>query len=344
MGLDFTKGFNKFVEKNNEFNHALNNMIGKDVFKDAKKIDEPKDYAPYESYGAYDKPAPEQWPQIKGEEKTFSIGGETITVPSTLDTCVKYRPYFIDTANYYTELFKYRYNQCVTDFDSFVHYFEDMYIEGFKEITQRAYSLFLPLGIFDMDIEQFCNMHTEKYNRAYNSFATMAGIENTINQRAAANGNVVGNAIQMQGGGFGFKGAMKGVAKAEAFNLGMNLFGKLVESQNRLSQEEKKALMDKFNVPLFFEEVNSDYFNTYLTLIQCLSEKGLLGEVTTIVANDSETIYRNLQNPMFPEEQFLPTVVKLISKNPFTAEFYDLLIDKNIAAEEARKVKVYFIG
>ena len=344
MGLDFTKGFNKFVEKNNELNHSLNKMIGKDVFKDAKKIDEPKDYAPFESLTGFSQAAPEQWPQIKGEEKTFAICGETISVPTALDAIVQYRPYFEKTAQYCTEQFKYRYQQCATDFDSFLHYFEEMYLEGYKEITQRAYSLLLTFGIFDMNLESFCSAHTERYNRAYSSFATIAGIEANINQRAANTGNVVGNAVQLQGGGFGFKGAMKGVAKAEAFNIGMNLFGKLVESQNRLSQEEKQALMDKFNVPLFYEEVYSDYYNTYMTLVQCLSDKGIISNVNTVVSNEAETIYNNLQNPMFPEDQFVPTVIKLISNNPFIKEFYELLEKKNLAPEETKALKEYFIG
>ena len=56
---------------------------------------------------------------------------------------------------------------------SFLHYFEEMYLEGYKEITQRAYSLLLTFGIFDMNLESFCSAHTERYNRAYSSFATI---------------------------------------------------------------------------------------------------------------------------------------------------------------------------
>ena len=44
----------------------------------------------------------------------------------------------------------------------------------------------------------------------------------------------------MQGGGFGLKGAMKGVAKAEAFNFGMGMIGKFVAQQSKMTKAEKE--------------------------------------------------------------------------------------------------------
>lgn len=41
MAFDFTKGFNKFVETNNQLNHVVNNLIDKDVFPAAKKLKRP---------------------------------------------------------------------------------------------------------------------------------------------------------------------------------------------------------------------------------------------------------------------------------------------------------------
>ncbi len=68
-----------------------------------------------------------------------------------------------------------------------------------------------------MNIEVFREYQVDTYHRAVDSYATMLAIKEAKNQAADELGRKVGGSIQMQGGGFGFKGAMKGVAQAEAF-------------------------------------------------------------------------------------------------------------------------------
>ncbi len=343
MAFDFKNGFNKFADMNNSLNRSINNAIGKDVFKDLKKIEDAREFQDYSTFPEYSVPEPEEWTAQSGEEKDFSIQGNVIHVTSELDLCMKYRDKFIECANYYTDRFKYKYDMCATDFDAFLNYFKPMYLEGLTPMLKRAYSLFLPLGIFDSDIETFTNLHLERYSRAYESFATIAGIELQNNINAAQAGNAVGNSITMRGGGFGFKGAMKGVAQAELFNLGMGALGKLVEHQSKMSQEEKAAAWEKFNKEAFFEEVLSDYTNTFFTLIQCLSEHSLIGDVTVIMSKETQTIFTNLQNPMFPEDKFIPTAVKIISTNPFVEPFYNVLEKKLGSTDEINAVKTYFV-
>lgn len=342
MAFDFTKGFNKFVETNNQLNHAVNNLIGKDVFPDAKKIEAPRDFKEYESFSPYSLPEPSQWQSKKSKAKKFSIQGNIIEITSALDLCLKYKSEFIECADYYTNQLKFKFEQCSTDFDSFLYYFEAMYKEGLYPMLKRWYSLFLPLGIFDSDLETFAQVHFSRYNKAYDSYQIVAGIEAKQNAIAAQSGNLVGNSIKMQGGGFGFKGAMKGVAKAEFFNIGMSALGKFVEQQSSMSQEEKANVWAKFNKESFFEEVRSDYVNVFLTLIHVLSEKGLIGDADIDTTKESETIYANLQNPMFPADQFVATCVKLIGKNPFVSSYYDLLESKLGKTEEISAVRNYF--
>lgn len=342
MGLDFKNIFNKQAEIATSLNRGINKVIGKDVFQDVRPIEEPKVFEPYESYPEYTSPEPEQWSQISGESKEFKLEGNNIFVSKELDICFKYRPFFKQAAEYYTERFKFKYRNCVKDFDSFAYYFKDMYSEGLVPMANRAYSLLLPFGVFTADIDSFLSKHLDRYNRAYTSYEIMTGIEEAKNQAAEATGNQIGSAIQMQGGGFGFKGAMKGVAQAEAFNLGMGLFGKFVAHQSKMTQEEKSKVFAAFKTDLFFEEVYDDYHNMFLSFVQILIDNGIIKNVKTTVGENAEKTYNNIKNPMFPQDKVVPTLTQLISSNPFVYKYFVVLREKLGDTDEVRQIVDYF--
>lgn len=336
------KGFNMFAEGGTALNRMINQAIGKDVFKDIKKIEEPREFPPYDSFPKYFFAEPEQWPSLKGKGKGFTLSGNVILVPSELDACIKYRPYFKQAAEYYTKRFKFKYQNCVKDFDSLIHYSEEMYIEGLTPMCVRAYSLLLPFGVFTANVETFISVHVDHYNKAITSYDTMAGIERTKNQSAENLGNQVGGAIQMQGGGFGFKGAMKGVAQAEAFNLGMGLVGKFVANQSKMTQEEKAKAFAAFRSDIFFEEVYSDYYNTFLTFVQLLVDNGVLNGINTVVSAKDDAVFNNVLNPMFPQDKMAMAFAKLISCNPFVPKYFVALEQKLGQTDEVKQIVNYF--
>lgn len=342
MGFDFEKTFNKYIDSNNKLNRKLNEVIGKDVFKDAKKIEKPREFQPYENFPKYTVPEPEQWIPLTGTVKEFKLDGQTISVSQNLDACIKYRKDFKTLAEYYTEQFKFKYQKCVEDFDTLIHYFSDMYLEGLMPMINRAYSLLLPFGIFSVSVETFTSKHTNTYNRAIAVYETMGNIEVKKNQKAKNIGSQVGNAIQLQGGGFGIKGAAKGIAQAEIFNLGMGMFGKLVEQQNRMTQEEKAMVFAEFKEDILFKEVYSDYFNTFLTMVQILSKNGELHYIKTIPDDEFNTIIENLQNPMFPQDKVAPILAKLISSYPFEPICFEILQQKYGQSEEVIQIINYY--
>lgn len=343
MGM-FEKAFNKFAESGTKLNKGINNVIGKDVFGEIKPIEPPREFAEYSSFPQYEKEEPENWTQKEGQEKTFQFLGESISISKELDTCIQYRKEFQDTANYYTDRFKYKYFACVNDFDTLIHYFKDMYAEGLDPMMYRAHSLLLPFGVFDIDKNTFNDLHFSQFHRAAQSYEAMCGIENSINQKAQNTGNAVGGSIQMQGGGFGFKGAMKGVAQAEAFNIGMGLLGKYVSSQLKMSPEQKEKAYNAFKVDLFFEEVYADFFNTFLSLINVLLIRGIIKGVKVLPDNAFKTMIDNLKNPMFPKEKIPQAVASLISTYPFEKESYSVAETLCGNSSEFIAIKEYFIG
>lgn len=252
MASLFEKGFNKFADMGNALNKEANKLVGKEVFGEIKKIEEPKVFPPFESYPPCTVEEPEQWTAFTGNSKQFELDGNIINVSQELDTCFQYKDLFKQSAQYYANRFEFRYHQCVKDYDTLLHYFEDMYMEGLAPMLERAYSLFLVFGVFNVDKQTFYNYQLDTYNRAVTSYSTMLGITLEKKQSADSFGNKLGNSVRLQGGGFGLKGAAKGIAKAETFNFGMSALGKFVSHQLQMSDEEKAQIFSKFKEDVFF--------------------------------------------------------------------------------------------
>lgn len=337
-----TAAFNGFAKSGTALNRGINKAIGKDVFGDIQTIEKPREFADYSTFPQYDKEAPVDWGLKQGEERVFTISDSTVKVPKDLDVCIQYRQDFAEVAHYYTEQFKYKYSMCVSDFDTFNHYFKDMYTEGLRPMIIRAQSLLLPFGVFDVDLESFFAVHSQTFNRAIKSYSIMSGIESSINQRAQNIGDAVGGSVRVQGGGFGVKGAAKGMAQAGLINLGIGMVGKYVANQSKMTPEQKAAAYNAFKTDLFFEEVYSDCYNTLKTLIMILSEKGIISGVKVVPDDAAKTMITNLKNPMFPKDRIPEAISTLISTYPFDEQCYALA--EELCGSEVTEIKNYFIG
>lgn len=338
----FEKGFNAFADMGNAMNKGVNKIIGKDVFGEIQKFEDPKVYPALESYPAYTIPEPEAWQRLDGKEKQFTLDGSVVRVAAELDTCMKYKSFFQQAAKYYTDRFTFRYHQCVKDYDTLLYYFQDMYMEGLNAMVNRACSIFLVFNVFNVNVQTFMSYQLDTYDRAIKSYSTMLGIQTKRNNEAGKIGETVGNSIQVQGGGFGIKGAAKGIAQAEVFNLGMNMLGKYFSHQLKLSAVEKTEIFSKFKEDVFFQEVYSDYVNTFYSLIQLLAENGILENISTRTGEEYNTLVGNIRNPLFPKDKIAPILSELISKFPFTVESYNVLKSIYGENEEVKAIMNYF--
>lgn len=341
MGL-FEKGINAFADMGNALNKGINKAVGKDIFGEIKKVEKPKEFPPYESYSKYPVPAPAQWQQYTGSAKQFSLQGNVIRVSKNLDICIQYVSDFKSAAQYYTDRFIFMYRQCVTDFDAFLYYFQSMYLEGMNAMLDRAYSLFLLFGIFNVNKADFQKYHLGTYNLAVRDYSKLLEIVENKKQNANQLGNMVGNSVKMRGGGFGMTNALKGMAQAEAFNMGMNLLGKYVENQAQMSSQEKETVFANLKTDVFFQEVYTDYFNTFYSLIDCLAKAKAIENISTRPDEQFNTVIANLQNPMFPQEQVASLLANLVSIYPFAKVCYDVMKQRFGETSEVAQISQYF--
>ena len=139
------------------------------------------------------------------------------------------------------------------------------------------------------------------------------------------------------------RGALKGAAKAEGFNLGMYALGKYVEHKNKMSPEEKARAYEAFKQDVFFEEVYNDYINTFLTLMQTLSNNNVIETINITKTNEYNTMIQNLQNPMFPQDKIAEALITIIKTYPFSIVDYKFLISKVGQPEEVNQIYNYFV-
>lgn len=232
MAFNFKDSFKKIADA----------TVGTKANGDTEKKETRKGFQDYGSFPAYDVPEPAQWTGMQGEERSFTIEGNVIEVNANLDTCMKYYPLFVECAKYYTDRFKFKYAQCATDFDSFLNYFESMYMEGLIPMLQRAYSLFLPLGVYDMEYEKLRKAHSEKYHAAIDAYNAVAGIREERVQKANSLAQMSADSRRIDSVmSSSAKGLRKASTKAQLHNLGtMALSYGISAYINRLKPEEKR--------------------------------------------------------------------------------------------------------
>lgn len=86
MASLFEKGFNKFADMGNALNKEANKLVGKEVFGEIKKIEEPKVFPPFESYPPCTVEEPEQWTALTGNSNRTYGNGTTESTTNTISS------------------------------------------------------------------------------------------------------------------------------------------------------------------------------------------------------------------------------------------------------------------
>ena len=78
--------------------------------------------------------------------------------------------------------------------------------------------------------------------------------------------------------------------------------------------------------------------------MQTLSENGVLDNISITDSANVNIMIQNLKNPMFPQDKVASALVKIISANPFSQEWSELLWQRFGETEEAKQIIDYFVG
>lgn len=288
----------------------------------------------------------EIWEPIKGKNREFSFYGEKLEIPENLDVYNSYRKKFKQIAEKYTEKVRIDYNAKVNDFISFMEFFLKIYKENLSPIIQKAVDILISEGIWNVTFDSFLEKHTSSFHLAIDDYnAMLESVRLTVEKNQNAVAGVMSNIPNMIGGGFGFKGALKGMAIAETFNIVKNGIGnnamKIASSINPAQQEE---LYGRIKTDILFNRVLVDYWDVFITLVWILRQNGRdIWLQTKDVDQQAKNIFRNLTNPNFPQDKIIQALVKLILINPYNSEYYEFAISQFGQSDDIVKIKEYFL-
>lgn len=288
---------------------------------------------------------PETWEQVCGAEKQFTLNGKTLVIPANMDAFNTYRTKFYELARICADNARKEYNKKVQNLTTYLEFFPNIYSKHLKVLTQRAMDVLVSESIWTITQESFANQHIDNFHMAIDEYyVTTESVELTVQ----ANQNRVSTAMSfvpnLVGGGFGVKGAAKGIAKATAFNLVRDgAEAGLLKGASQINQAQQLELYQRINPDNLFELVFLDYWRVFLTLTFTLNQSGkAVWYPTDDLAQQASDIFQNLSNPNFPQDKVLDVFLDILKTNPYIKDYHNFMFAKFGDTAETQAIKNYF--
>lgn len=288
------------------------------------------------------------WKNEKGTSRTFLLSGKTLEITPELDLYNTYRKQFLDLATECEDYAKKEYYKKVKDFRTFWTYFEEIYNYYRNIICDKAMEIIVSEGIWTVTRESFWKSYNY-YNRS-----TLAVLEKLLEEMskitkhkqevAAGLMSLIPN---VQGGGFGLKGAAKGIATATVFNIARDsVEAGVVSGSGNLNADEQEAcyeIIESKALTLLFESMFNDFWGMHSVLAETLKKNKIqIWSYDKAKSEELDSIFKNLSNPNFPQDKALDVIIDVLANNPYNIEYHKYLRDKFGATEEVQLINEYF--
>lgn len=287
----------------------------------------------------------EVWEPIVGKIKEFNFYGKSLRIPENLDVFNSYRSKFKEIAQKCLERARSEYDLKINDFISFMEFFPKIYADNLSPIIQKAVDVLVANGNWTVTFDSFYEQHTSEFHLGiddYNAMTESVNLTVANNQRSVA--GVMSHVPTMVGGGFGFKGALKGVAMATTFNaVTQGISNAAIKNARNITPPQQAELYGRIKADILLKRVFLDYWNVYISLVCTLKNSGSdIWWQTRDADQQYKNIFQNLSNPNFPQDKVLDTLIELIVTNPYSPEYYEFAISRFGQSEDITKIKEYF--
>lgn len=285
------------------------------------------------------------WKSANGQQREFPLCGHTLKVSSGLDVFNTYRLMFRKFADECANSARAEYNKKVRDLVTYLQFTPEIYGYYLAAVCDKAVQILISDGIWNITQSDFINAHKAKYHLVFDDISvTVESVELTIekNQRSVANTmSFVPNLI---GGGFGLKGAVKGIARATAFNLARNsIESSLIKGAANINAAQQTELYNRIKPDVLFEHFFLDYWRVFLTVVSILhrNKKNVWLPIDSNIKN-ADGVFDNLSNPNFPKEQLVAAFIKILQMKPYDKRYYKFMVSHFGDTEEVKAIRNYF--
>ncbi len=131
------------------------------------------------------------------------------------------------------------------------------------------------------------------------------------------------------GGGFGFEGAVKGMAAAGAMNaaagIGHSIFNSIGNAlDNASAQDAMKKIFKDDNLIRKYTQIAYDaIIDIESTVLELFEKKNLISSESIVAIVDDEALFENLKKGRIPEQERPQIFLSLIQNYPFYLLYYD---------------------
>lgn len=294
---------------------------------------------------SFQEPVFENWEQVIGTEKRFPIKGKELIIAENMDVFNSYRLKFREMASVCADNARREYNKKVNNLVTYVEFFPRIYKSYLNALIKKSMDIFISEGVWTITEESFEEQHLANFHMAIDVYsAILEGIENTSHANQRMISGVMSFVPNLSGGGFGLKGAVKGIATATAFNIVRDgVESSLVNSVTNILPEQQTELFNRINADRLFERVFTDYWRVFLSLVFTLNKNGKsIWLNTNELAQQANNIFKNLSNPNFPQDKLLDVFIDILKTSPYNIEYHKFMISRFGENEETVAIKNYF--
>lgn len=285
------------------------------------------------------------WQPEHGTDREFTLKGKTLAVPAAMDILNSYRKKFRLLAAECADCARAEYDRKVRDLSSFMDITPSIYGYYTAAMVSKAMEIIVAEGIWSVTNDSFLQEHTSKYHLVMDDITAM---EESVALTTQKNQNAVSNAMNfvphLRGGGFGLKGAVKGIATATAFNVARDtVASSLSKSAVNLNQAQQIELYNRIKPDALFDRMYHDFWNMFVVLVDTLKRNGKQIWAPSVQGTQqARNIFQNLTNPAFPQEKVLDVFLDILKANPYEKAYYQFMIAKFGETEETIAIKDYF--
>lgn len=276
---------------------------------------------------------------------SFPICGKELEIPESMDIFNSYRLKFRELANVCADNARNEYNKKVQNLVTYLQFFPSIYYKYLSILIKKAIDIIISEGIWTITEESFTEKHIADFHQAIDTYSvTIESIELTSQSNRRKIASITSLIPNLSGGGFGLKGAAKGIATASAFNLIRDgAEASLINNASNINQAQQYELYSRIKPDNLFEIVFVDYWRVFLTLVCSLNQNGkAIWWITNEKSQQAKNIFQNMSNPNFPQDKLLEVFLEILKTNPYNAEYHKFMISKFGDNEETNAIKNYF--
>lgn len=218
--------------------------------------------------------APDNWEPVVGSIRKFPICGKELEVSESMDIFNSYRLKFRELASACADNARKEYDKKVQNLSTFLGFYPKIYQSYLSILIKQSMNILISEGIWTVTEDSFEQQHLADFHLGMNDYTTtLESIELTLQANRRRMSNITSLIPNLSGGGFGLKGAAKGIATATAFNIVRDgAEAGLINSVSNINQAQQAELYGRIKPDYLFECVFTDYWRVFLSLVFLLNK------------------------------------------------------------------------